>query len=136
MSDAKLKVEGMVTPLFHVVIFNTQHPKMSKDLRKALSLAIDRKMLNEALWGGKAVVPQGALRECLTAGVLCNDAVLAEREGRREVAGDPTEGALLVAAERAGWCRASCMPLIRAMTRFPSTRATSTWPPCMAISSM
>ena len=52
--------------------------------------------------GGKAVAPQGALRECLVAGVLCNDAALAEREGRREVAGDPTEGALLVAAEKGG----------------------------------
>ncbi len=51
---------------------------------------------------GKMVVAQGALRESLVAGVLCNDAVLVEREGRREVAGDPTEGALLVAAEKAG----------------------------------
>ncbi|MGE5027153.1 MAG: HAD-IC family P-type ATPase, partial [Betaproteobacteria bacterium] len=51
---------------------------------------------------GKAVAPHGALRECLVAGVLCSDAVLAERGGRREVAGDPTEGALLVAAEKAG----------------------------------
>lgn len=56
-SDVELKVEGMVTPLFHVVIFNTQHPKMTKDLRKALSLAIDRETLNQALWNGKAVVP-------------------------------------------------------------------------------
>jgi peptide/nickel transport system substrate-binding protein len=57
-ADAKLKTEGMVTPLFHVVIFNTQHPKMQdKRLRQALSLAIDRKTLNEALWLGKAVVP-------------------------------------------------------------------------------
>jgi len=51
---------------------------------------------------GKVAMAQGALRECLVAGVLCNDAVLVEREGRREVAGDPTEGALLVAAEKAG----------------------------------
>jgi len=51
---------------------------------------------------GKVAAPHGALRECLVAGVLCNDAVLVEREGRREVAGDPTEGALLVAAEKAG----------------------------------
>jgi len=57
-ADPKLKVEGMVTPLFHVVIFNTQHPKMAdKRIRQALSLAIDRKTLNEALWLGKAVVP-------------------------------------------------------------------------------
>jgi peptide/nickel transport system substrate-binding protein len=57
-ADSRLKTEGMVTPLFHVVIFNTQHPKMqSKELRQALSMAIDRKALNEALWLGKAVVP-------------------------------------------------------------------------------
>ena len=57
-SDAKLKVAGMVTPLFHVVIFNTQHEKMKNPkLRQALSMAIDRKTLNEALWLGKAVVP-------------------------------------------------------------------------------
>lgn len=56
--DPKLKVEGMVTPLFHVIIFNTQHPKLQdKRIRQALSLAVDRKMLNEALWLGKAVVP-------------------------------------------------------------------------------
>jgi peptide/nickel transport system substrate-binding protein len=57
-SDPKLKVESIVTPLFHVVIFNTQNPKMADNrLRRALSLAIDRDALNEALWGGKAVVP-------------------------------------------------------------------------------
>jgi len=56
--DAKLKVEGLVTPLFHVVIFNTQHPKMANPkLRQALAMAIDRKTLNEALWLGKATVP-------------------------------------------------------------------------------
>jgi len=52
--DAKLKVEGMVTPIFH----NTENPKMANPkLRQALSLAIDRKTMNEALWGGRAVVP-------------------------------------------------------------------------------
>ncbi|MFY7962330.1 MAG: ABC transporter substrate-binding protein, partial [Elsteraceae bacterium] len=55
--DPKLKVEGSVTPLFHVVIYNTQHPKMSLELRQAMNLAIDRKTLNEALWLNKAVVP-------------------------------------------------------------------------------
>ncbi|MDD5391369.1 MAG: HAD-IC family P-type ATPase, partial [Gallionellaceae bacterium] len=51
---------------------------------------------------GMVAPPRGALGECLLAGVLCNDAVLVERDGRREVAGDPTEGALLVAAEKSG----------------------------------
>ena len=44
----------------------------------------------------------GALRETLLAGVLCNDAALSERDGVWEIAGDPTEAALLVAARKAG----------------------------------
>ncbi len=43
-----------------------------------------------------------ALRECLLAGMLCNDSHLQEKDGRTIVAGDPTEGALLVAAGKAG----------------------------------
>ncbi len=34
--------------------------------------------------------------------MLCNDSILLEKEGRWEVQGDPTEGALIVAAARAG----------------------------------
>lgn len=56
-SDARLKAVGAVTPLFHVIIFNQANPKMDKRIRQALSLAIDRKMLNEALWLNKATVP-------------------------------------------------------------------------------
>ncbi|WP_300341015.1 cation-transporting P-type ATPase [Accumulibacter sp.] len=44
----------------------------------------------------------GAARECLLAGVLCNDAGLTSDNGRWEVVGDPTEGALLVVARKAG----------------------------------
>ena len=56
--DSKLRAESIVTPLFHVVIYNTQHPKMvSKELRQAMNYAIDRKTLNEALWLGKATIP-------------------------------------------------------------------------------
>ncbi len=43
-----------------------------------------------------------ALRACLLAGALCNDAQLVERDGRWDIAGDPTEGALLVSARKAG----------------------------------
>jgi Ca2+-transporting ATPase len=44
-----------------------------------------------------------ALRECLRAGMLCNDSSLIEdAEGRWSIAGDPTEGAMIVAAEKAG----------------------------------
>jgi magnesium-transporting ATPase (P-type) len=51
---------------------------------------------------GRAVEPTGVLREVLLAGSLCNDAQLL-REGRHwTMAGDPTEGALLVAAHKGG----------------------------------
>ena len=43
-----------------------------------------------------------ALLECLRAGVLCNDAVLVEDSGRFDIHGDPTEGALIVVARKAG----------------------------------
>jgi cation-transporting P-type ATPase F len=43
-----------------------------------------------------------ALHECLRAGMLCNDSAIIEKEGVWSIAGDPTEGALLVAAEKAG----------------------------------
>lgn len=43
-----------------------------------------------------------ALFECLTAGVLCNDARLVFVEGGWRVEGDPTEGALLTSASKAG----------------------------------
>ena len=42
------------------------------------------------------------LRELLTAAVLCNGATLREENGRWHVIGDPTEGALLVAAAKVG----------------------------------
>lgn len=43
-----------------------------------------------------------ALRWSLVAGALCNDAALSETEGRWELVGDPTEGAFLVVAAKAG----------------------------------
>ncbi len=42
------------------------------------------------------------LEALLTAGALCNDAQHLERDGRWTITGDPTEGALLVAAKKAG----------------------------------
>lgn len=57
-ADANLKTAGMVTPLFHVLIYNTQNEKMANPkFRQALNYAIDRDTLNQALWQGKAVVP-------------------------------------------------------------------------------
>jgi len=42
------------------------------------------------------------LLECLKAGLLCNDSHLEIKNGKWEVVGDPTEGALIAAANKAG----------------------------------
>ena len=52
--------------------------------------------------GGEPAAVGWALREVLIAGVLCNDAALRREAGHWQVVGDPTEGALLVAARRGG----------------------------------
>ncbi len=49
--------------------------------------------------GGTA---QSAAREALLAGLLCNDAGLTHNKGEWQIAGDPTEAALIVAAKKAG----------------------------------
>jgi len=46
--------------------------------------------------------PQPGLRQLLTAAVLCNGATLRQENGAWQVIGDPTEGALLVAAAKVG----------------------------------
>lgn len=48
------------------------------------------------------VLSDGALSECLRAGLLCNDAHLLEKEWRWQTEGDPTEGALIVSAAKGG----------------------------------
>jgi len=51
--------------------------------------------------GTDGAVANTALEECLKAGLLCNEsAVVRDKEGRRTVRGDPTEAALIVAAEK------------------------------------
>ncbi len=47
-------------------------------------------------------VDEPALRDCLMCGLLCNTARLIEKDGRFEIEGDPTEGALIVSARKAG----------------------------------
>jgi Ca2+-transporting ATPase len=49
-----------------------------------------------------SAVGEPATRRLLLAGALCNDAALLEDAGRWTVKGDPTEGALLVLAAKAG----------------------------------
>ena len=48
------------------------------------------------------VAAHEALRWSLLAGAACNDAGLSQQDGRWQVVGDPTEGALLVASAKAG----------------------------------
>ncbi|MEL6427129.1 MAG: ABC transporter substrate-binding protein, partial [Pseudomonadota bacterium] len=53
------KTAGSVTPLFHLMYFGggEQGEIITKELRQAMVKAVDRDLLNEALWGGQAVVP-------------------------------------------------------------------------------
>ncbi len=56
----------------------------------------------QVLEAGQAVEPTPGVRALLLAGVLASDARLVSRDGRWQVEGDPTEGALIVAATKAG----------------------------------
>jgi P-type Ca2+ transporter type 2C len=46
------------------------------------------------------------LHQLLKVGILCNDAQLSGKESNREILGDPTEAALIVSAEKAGFTKA------------------------------
>ncbi|MCX7635088.1 MAG: HAD-IC family P-type ATPase, partial [Syntrophales bacterium] len=52
--------------------------------------------------GKKPTALSSALKECLRCGLICNDSFLEEEGGRWVVKGDPTEGALITAATKAG----------------------------------
>jgi Ca2+-transporting ATPase len=52
--------------------------------------------------GGLAIPPDGELKELLSAGALASDARLIRGEHGDDIQGDPTEGALVVAAAKAG----------------------------------
>ncbi|GHG94460.1 HAD-IC family P-type ATPase [Comamonas sp. JC664] len=52
--------------------------------------------------GQRVEAPPEDVQALLLAGALCNDAALQHRDGQWEMTGDPTEAALLVAAEKAG----------------------------------
>jgi peptide/nickel transport system substrate-binding protein len=53
------RIVGGALPIFHIWVINMSHPQMaSPDLRKALSLAIDREQLVKALWGGRGKAPR------------------------------------------------------------------------------
>jgi Ca2+-transporting ATPase len=52
--------------------------------------------------GGREIEPPASLRALLSAAVLASDARLLNRDGRHQIEGDPTEGALVVAAIKTG----------------------------------
>jgi Ca2+-transporting ATPase len=52
--------------------------------------------------GGAPVEPRAPLVELARAGLLVNDAALVRKDGRWEIKGDPTEGALVILAAKAG----------------------------------
>ncbi len=55
-----IKVDSVIIENSHVLTFNTTHPVLGdKKVRQALSLAIDRKMLIDGLWGGKTITLNG-----------------------------------------------------------------------------
>ena len=70
--------------------------------------------------GAVVKVPEHpALAECLLAGVLCNESQLVREDGRLKVQGDPTEAALLVAAEKGGVIRADAHSLTPVLDTIP-----------------
>jgi len=55
-----IDIRSVVLANVHVLAFDERGPRMGdKRLRQALGLAIDRQLLVETLWDGKAVVPPG-----------------------------------------------------------------------------
>lgn len=58
--DPNLEALSLNIANMHVLMYNTSSAPLSdKKLRQALNLGIDRQLLADTLWGGKAVVPRG-----------------------------------------------------------------------------
>jgi Ca2+-transporting ATPase len=53
-----------------------------------------------------------ALKECLTAGFLCNDSRIVDQGGLFQVEGDPTEGALIASAHKGKFLFSQGMPAL------------------------
>jgi len=69
------------------------------------------------LSNGSQHLSSKALMECLRAGLLCNDSRVVEKNGRFQVEGDPTEGALIVAGKKS---RSVFQDLVSAFKRIDS----------------
>jgi Ca2+-transporting ATPase len=74
--------------------------------------------------GGLPVVPSGPLLELLRGAALASDARLVERDGHWDIKGDPTEGALVVAAAKAGQHRADLETQFPRVNEIPFTSET------------
>ncbi|MEN9518971.1 MAG: hypothetical protein RLZZ381_1559 [Cyanobacteriota bacterium] len=64
---------------------------------------LNHKNTNASHLNNEHLKSQIALLECLKAGLLCNDSHLEVQEGEWVVVGDPTEGALIAAANKVGF---------------------------------
>jgi P-type Ca2+ transporter type 2C len=69
----------------------------------------------------KSIDPQSekSLQQLLTFGMLCNHAEMIEKEGEYTIDGDPTEGALLVAAMKAGFRKNLLLEQFEIVNEFP-----------------
>lgn len=55
-----IEARSVVLANSHVLVYNTNHPVLAdKRIRQAMNLAIDRQLLADALWAGRAIVPNG-----------------------------------------------------------------------------
>lgn len=55
-----IEARSVVLANSHVLVYNTTHPVLAdKRIRQAMNLAIDRQLLADALWAGRAIVPNG-----------------------------------------------------------------------------
>lgn len=59
------------------------------------------------------------LKACLMAGLLCTDSHLEQKNGNWLVVGDPTEGALITVANKAGWNQSEMAKLIPRIDGIP-----------------
>ncbi|WP_414526407.1 cation-transporting P-type ATPase [Nodularia chucula] len=59
------------------------------------------------------------LKACLMAGLLCTDSHLEQKNGTWAVVGDPTEGALITVANKAGWNQSEMAKLIPRIDGIP-----------------
>jgi cation-transporting P-type ATPase F len=75
----------------------------------------------ELLRDGKPVNlnSEKGLQECLLAGILCNDSHLEYKDGKWIVVGDPTEGALIASANKAGFNQSSLARQMRKLDAIP-----------------